>query len=305
MQTEKTLFDSAKVLYKTGGALIKLIFINTLVFVVIGITTVIGRLSGFEDNVTDVLAMIFAQETDISLLIYRPWGIITNMFAHFGLFHFLMNMVILYFFGRIFVQFFDQKRLVYTYILGGLFCGLLEILSQFLPIIEPHAIIGASGAIMAIISAIVFHAPRTKVKLFGVIEMPLFVIGIVFIVADFLALGTEDGTAHFGHIGGVILGMISVQRIGSSGNIINAMQNFINWFVGLFKVNTARRSNMRVQRNAGKPESNGRYRTDEEHNMDLKTRENELNYILDKISKSGYPSLTKKEKDFLFRQSKK
>ncbi|MCH2224473.1 MAG: rhomboid family intramembrane serine protease [Crocinitomicaceae bacterium] len=304
MQTEKTLFDSAKILYKTGGILIKLIFINTIVFLVLGITTVIGRLSGFEEPITRLLTIIFAQETDISLLIYRPWGIITNMFSHFGLFHFLFNMISLYYFGRLFSQFFDEKRLLYTYILGGVFCGGLEVIAQFLPTIQPHPIIGASGAIMAIIAAVLFYAPRTKVNLFGAIELPFYVLAILFILVDFLSLGVEDGTAHFGHIGGVILGMISVQQINSSGNIINTAQRGVGWFLGLFR-GFNKRSNMRVQRNAGKPQRNTRQKTDEEYNMDLRTREEELNYILDKISKSGYPSLTKKEKDFLFRQSKK
>ena len=116
MQTEKTLFDSAKILYKTGGILIKLIFINTIVFLVLGITTVIGRLSGFEEPITRLLTIIFAQETDISLLIYRPWGIITNMFSHFGLFHFLFNMISLYYFGRLFRSFLMKNDcFIHTY----------------------------------------------------------------------------------------------------------------------------------------------------------------------------------------------
>ena len=93
MQTENTLLDSAKSLYRTGGVLIKLIFINTIVFAAIGITLVIGRLSGFDTETKEVLGMIFAQETVLSQLIYRPWGIVTNMFSHFALFHFLFNMI--------------------------------------------------------------------------------------------------------------------------------------------------------------------------------------------------------------------
>jgi ATP-dependent phosphoenolpyruvate carboxykinase len=129
----------------------------------------------------------------------------------------------------------------------------------------------------------------------------LIVLAGIFILYDLLSLNSNDGTAHFAHLGGVILGIISINGMNRSANIINVTQNMfekiVNFFKGLFKPKN--------QLKTKKGGFTGRPKTDEEFIEEAKARQTKIDRILDKISKSGYESLTKAEKDFLFHQSKK
>lgn len=299
MQTERTFIDDLKHQYKYGGMTIRLIFVNVVVYLIISILGVIARLSGgdFGAMVASFTGNLFTLQTDFGAFATHPWGLFTNIFAHTGFIHILMNMIFLYFSGRIFEQLFDQKRLLYTYLAGGILGGIFEILSGLFPTIGPHQVLGASGSIAAIILAIAFYRPQMKVNLFGMFPVRVIIIGAIFFLKDLLSLGENDGTAHFAHLGGAVLGMISVQQIHSPNNVINRVQQFGDWILRLFAGNKQRK--MKVKR----PKSNTRMKTDEEYNMDTKSKQEQTDRILDKISKSGYDSLTKKEKDFLFKQS--
>lgn len=300
MQQQRSILDELKHQYNTGGMFMKLIFINVIVFLVINLIGVAGRLSGggtqilLDGLVTD----IFTVQTGLRAFITHPWGIVTSIFSHQGFFHLLFNMVMLYSFGRLFLQFFSQKRLLYTYILGGIFGGLFEIASTFPPEVSAHSVIGASGSVMAIIFAVAAHKPHLELNLFGTFKVKLFIIAGVLFLVNFLNLGSNsdssEGTAYFAHIGGAALGFLSVQQLKSSTNIVNMAQRFGDWFLSLF------RKKPKLSVNKG----DARRMSDEDYNEDKKLRQEQVDKILDKISRSGYESLSKKEKDFLFKQSK-
>lgn len=307
MQTERTFVDDIKHQYKHGGMTIRLLFINVSVFLLIQLFQVFGRLIGgdFELFIIVILRSIFSLNTDLSSFIVQPWGLITSIFAHFTFWHFLMNMVFLYFSGRMFESLFDQKRLLYTYIIGGIAGGLLEIIAHLIfPALQNESIVivGASGSIMAIFAALAFHRPNLKVNLFGVFPIRLIFIAGFFILTDLISLGTKDGTAHFAHIGGVIVGMISVKNLYSSSNLINRIQMIGDKIVRFFSNFFRPSKKMKVTK--GGATRTTRFKTDEEYNLEAKERQAKTDLILDKISKSGYESLTKAEKDFLFNQSK-
>ena len=202
-----------------------------------------------------------------------------------------------------FEQLFDQKRLLYTYLLGGFFGGLFELLAHSIfPALQGSAtvVVGASGSIMAIFSAIAFYRPNMTVMLFGLFPVRIIIIAGIFILSDLVSLGTADNTAHFAHIGGVVLGMLSIRSIHSSRNIINRAQ-FVGdrislFFQGIFQ----RKPKMKVTKGGGRT-----VKRDEDYALEAKQRQEKIDKILDKISKSGYDSLSKAEKDFLFQQSKK
>lgn len=301
MQTERTFIDDLKHQYNHGGMTMKLLFANTAVFLVIGLLHVVGRLGGgdFLSSISWLTHSIFQLPTDAYSFITHPWTLITSIFAHFGFLHFLLNMIFLYVVGRTFEQVLDGKRLFYTYLIGGIFGGIFEVLATFLPTIEAHTVVGASGGIMAIFIALAFYRPNMKVSFFGIFEMRIIFLGIAFFIIDFLSLGANDGTAHFAHLGGAVLGMISVQHIHSPGNIIAVAQRIGDATINFFKARKNKSPRMKVHRN-----QNARMRTDEEYNIAAKERQDQIDRILDKISKSGYDSLTKQEKDFLFKQSK-
>ncbi len=299
MQTQRSFLDELRVLYKQS-MFMKLIFMNVAVFLLIQIAFVFGRLGKVLPETTEVLSQIFAMPTSLNDFLYHPWTIVTSMFAHFGFLHILLNMVMLFFIGRIFEKVFDGKKLVYTYLLGGFAGGALEIIAH---LIFPGmygqytSVVGASGAVMALFVLLGFGRPDLKVSLFIFPPVRLIWLAVIYIAIDFFRLGTNDGVAHFAHLGGAIVGFIGSQNIYNSNNLITRFQRFSERFLGLFK--RKKRSHLKVKRG---PEVHNM--TDEEYNADAKARQQEIDRILDKISKSGYESLSKREKDFLFNQSK-
>jgi len=305
MTEQRTFIDELKHQYQHGGMKIKLIMINVAVFLFINVLIVIARLLGGDLQLFfgDLLKWVFTLNTDLSSFIVSPWGLITSIFAHYGIWHLLFNMVFLYFIGRMFEQFFDQKRLFYTYLLAGIAGGVLEIVAHLIfPVFQSGSsvVVGASGSVMGIFMAMAFYQPQAKVHLFGMFPVRMIWLAVAFLLLDFLNLGRNDGTAHFAHIGGAIIGILSIQNLNASSNIINRVQMLGDRIQRLFSGSRSKRPKMRVD----KTEKNARYKTDVEYNVEVKTRQEEVDRILDKISKSGYDSLTKKEKEFLFNQSK-
>lgn len=304
MHTERTFLDDLKYQFKHGNMTIRLIFINVIIFLAIRIIGVFVDLSSSFGTpfMTDIINPIFGLQTGFYEFITHPWGLITSIFTHYDFFHLAFNMIFLYFTGKIFEQLFDQRRLLYTYLLGGIFGGILEIIAHAIfPKLQitSDLVIGASGAIMAIFVAIAFYRPNLKVNLLGIFPIRLIFLAGLYILSDILGLGSADGTAHFAHIGGAILGMMSIQNLHSSSNIILRAESFGNWLKGLFSRSSSPKMKVKKGGNAGRP------KTDEQFVAEAKERQDTIDKILDKISKSGYESLTKKEKEFLFNQSKK
>jgi membrane associated rhomboid family serine protease len=301
MSGQRSLLEDMKHQFRNGGASMRLLFINSAIFLIIQIALVFGRLANSETAVTEYVNLIFGLETQGSVFIYQPWGLITSIFAHFSLWHILFNMLFLYFIGRVFEQLFDNKRLYYTYFVGGIVGGLFEILAHLIfPALQGSSVVvvGASGSIMALFFAVAFHKPQLTVNLFGILPIRIIILAGVFLLGDFLSLGLNDGTAHFAHIGGALLGILSIQNLYSSSNIITAFQKFGDRFVNLLKKGTPSKRMKVVSKN------NARQQSDEQYNAQKKERQAEIDRILDKISKSGYDSLSRQEKDFLFNQSK-
>lgn len=304
MYTERTFIDDVRYQFRHGGMTIRLLILNSGVFLGIQLLLVISRLIGGETGlfVSELLRSVFALQTSPLDFITHPWGLFTSIFSHFGLWHFLFNMIFLYFSGRMFEQLFDQKRLLYTYLLGGIAGGLFELLAHSIfPALQGNGsvIVGASGSIMAIFAAIAFYRPNMTVMVFGLFPVRIIIIAGIFILSDLVSLGMPDSTAHFAHLGGVIIGMWSIRSLHSSNNIINRTQRIGDAIARFFRTLFSRKPKMKVQQG-------GRTgKTDEDYNMLAKERQEKIDRILDKISKSGYDSLTKAEKDFLFQQSKK
>jgi len=304
MQTEHSFSDILKNQWRTGGMTVRLITINVSVFLFLGFMEVLARLIGGNSFLfyLGYAFDFFHLDTTLSNFIFAPWTLVTSIFAHVKIFHLLSNMLMLYFAGQLFEQLFDGKRLLYTYLLGGIFGGVLEIVAHLLfPNLGHTQVIGASGSIMAIFAALAFYRPNLQVMFFGLFPIKIIVLAGIFILIDFLSLGVSDGTAHFAHLGGVVLGLISIKNLHSRSNIVTVFQRFIESIGDFFQTLFGKRTpKMKVQK--GGRQAN--FKSDEEYNLDAKQRQIQIDAILDKIAKSGYESLTKAEKDFLFKQSK-
>ncbi|MDX1652495.1 MAG: rhomboid family intramembrane serine protease [Brumimicrobium sp.] len=302
---QRTFTDEIKYQWKSGGMHIKLIGVNLIVFLFIAILIVFGRLSvtGPYNPVEPIMNEIFTLHATWKGILTHPWGLVTSIFAHFELFHFFFNMLFLYFIAPFFLQYFSNQRMLYTYILGGICGGLFQIIAySTFPALQGTQtfVVGASASVMAIFMASAFYKPMAEVYFFGIIKVKMIVIALIFILLDLLRMGAMDNVAHFAHLGGIAFGILSIRNVHSRNNIINWTQRTID----NLKKSVKGEPRMKVKKGGGKSKP---YDTssDEDYNRFKKERQKQIDAILDKISKSGYDSLTKKEKQILFDQSNK
>jgi membrane associated rhomboid family serine protease len=296
MNQSRNLIEELKYQLNHGTMTNRLIIYNVFVFILIQLITAIVKLTSTQSLfLIELNNNLFSLDTSLIGFIQKPWGVFTSIFSHFGLWHLFFNMLFLYFSGQLFEQIFDKKRLWQTYIFGGISGGFFEILSHYIfPSFQysEHIVVGASGSIMAIFTAIAFHSPNIRVSLFGIIPVRIYIIAIFFLLNDLIGIANPaDNVAHFAHLGGAIFGLLSIQSLHSKNNILNVLGNFFDK-IPTFKKSSASKG------------TKTRFKTDDEYNLEKKKRQERTDAILDKISKSGYESLTKEEKDFLFNQSK-
>ena len=280
---------------------VRLISLNAFIFLLIQLFLILVRLiqPEWQLSIMGYLNAVFALPTSVELFIRAPWTIFTSIFAHFSFLHLLMNLLFLYFSGKLFESLFDSKRLLHTYIIGGVFGGIFELLAHLIfPALQQQGsvIVGASGSVMALFVSIAIYRPNLTVNVFGLFPIRLILLALLFVISDFLSLGKQDSTAHFAHLGGALLGYLSVQRMHTNKNIIERSIRLVDWLMQFGKPKT-----MTSFKGGGTRTTN--FKTDEHYNLEKKQKQEKTDAILDKIAKSGYDSLTKQEKEFLFKQS--
>ena len=295
-----SIIDDLKHQYKIGTALIKFIFINVAVFVLVHL---IGLLFYFFTGVSgsSMVASWLALPADASQLIIKPWTIITYMFLHEGFLHLAFNMLILYFGGQIFLQFLDAKKLIGTSILGGISGGLLFILTfnifpVFNEIVSGALALGASASVMAVLIAIAAYVPNYSIRLILLGSVKLKYIALFYVIMDIISIPQGNSGGHIAHLGGAFFGLYFVYRLRSGKDITVGVNRLLNYFAYLF---SSKRKMKVVYKNPGKTKSDVAY------NAQKAANQQKIDAILDKISKSGYDSLSKEEKAILFDASKK
>jgi len=290
--------DKIKTRFKTGDILIKLIFINAAVFIIFGIINVfciLFKIQGIDFyRYTGVPAVI-------SEALTHPWTFITYMFVHANLFHIFFNMLIFYWFGRIFLTYFPAKNLGSLYILGGIGGALLYLLAfNLIPYyadMKNSVLVGASASVMAVIFASAFYKPQAEIGLLLLGRVKIIYIALFLFIIDFLALGSpQNPGGHMAHIGGALVGFIYAKRYIEGKDITRWMSRLIDWFVNLFKPG---KEKLKVKQKRPGREA------DYEYNQRKHNQSEEIDRILDKIKISGYSSLTKEEKKQLFDASSK
>ena len=279
---QRSILEEIKFQLQNGKMTVRLIIVNVIVFVGIYLVGLIEGLFGS----SNIGLSLFTFPTSILEFAVKPWTLFTSIIAHFSLGHLFFNMLFLFFAGSMFEQVFGGKKLLLSYIFGGIMGNVFELTVTFLfpDFSPPHYVVGASGAIMAVFTAIAVYRPQTPIYLFGIIAIPIYVLALFFLAKDLIALGASDEIAHFAHLGGAFFGFIAVQNIHSQSNMLNRITRLFER-----KQGTATRKN-------------ARFKTDEVFNAEKKAKQERIDEILDKISKSGYESLSREEKDFLFNQ---
>lgn len=284
-----------KRLLEDGDMLTRLIVINVLVFVVVLFINIFQFL--FQGSFADQIISWLTLPAFLPELVIRPWTLVTYMFLHEGVFHLIFNLLWLYFGGLIFLNFFSEKQLLGTYISGGLAGGVLYILSYNLfPVFESVVQVatnrGASAAVMAIIIAAATYAPSYPVRLFFVLEVKLWVVAAIAVLLDLAGIERSNAGGHIAHLGGAIFGYLMAKSFDRGVDITHWIYDFYDYLLKLF----GKKKLKKAYSKKGYTNVYSKYQpmSDQER----------LDQILDKISMSGYDSLSKEEKEFLFKIGK-
>ena len=304
------LSDEIRKSFKRGSILTRLIYINLGIFLTINIVYILfilinpAGISRIEINAyfqTKFLTYLMVP-ANISKLIIKPWTIFTYMFLHFNFLHILFNLIWLFLFGRIFLMYLSEKQLLSTYILGGLsgaflFIFFYNIFPGLIPYAEQSEMLGASAGVMAIAMGICFYVPNYAVYVPLIGPVKLKYIAVFFIVTDILQIASYNAGGHIAHLGGVIYGYFFVQQYKKGRDLGKGLNSILDSIVTLFRM---RKKRMKVSYKRSVKDM-----SDMEYNKYKAQTQEEIDRILDKIAKSGYDSLTKKEKETLFRMSNK
>lgn len=299
-----SIIDDLKMEYRTGGITQKLIFWNIGLFVFPLIIFSILKLSGvhvYAFDWTERGEDWFSLSSNPADLLWKPWSLILYAFLHQDFFHIFFNMIMLYFSGRLFTTFFTQKQLFGVYILSAIFAGLLFIIGyNFLPFLSSGSakMVGASAAVMAILVATAVYAPYMQVRLLLIGTVKLWHVAAAFIALDLILASASNTGGHLAHLAGALFGFIYIKLLHKNGTDLSRAVSAVTESVeNLFKPKK-KTPFKKVHRNPVQPQ-----RSPQGKNTKDITQQR-IDEILDKISKSGYDSLTKEEKDFLFKVGK-
>ena len=216
------------------------------------------------------------------------------MFTHSGLMHILFNLIWLYFSGQIFLQYFNKQKLFSLYILGGITGGLTYLIVQFTSCIFRTIITinWSFGAVLAILFAVATYVPNFRVNLIFFGQIPIKYLAIAFVLVDIIGIQNSNAGGHIAHLGGALSGSYFSQNFKKGKDVTNVIYRYIASFLNLFKKNNLKTVHKRPK-------------TDDEFRSEIADRSVKIDAILDKISISGYDSLTEKEKEYPFKNSKK
>jgi membrane associated rhomboid family serine protease len=291
------IWDDIKKTFKTGSNLTRLIYINVAVFLLITIVAVISFLLS-NPVISEKALHLLSVPSSFKALIVRPWTIITYMFVHEGIWHILFNMLWLYSFGRIFLEYLDQKKLVAVYLLGGISGAFMYIFSfnvfpAFSGVVADSVAIGASASVMAIVVAIAAYVPDYTVQLFlfGRIKIKYLALAI-FVFTSVMDFSVNSG-GKLAHIGGAFFGYFYTLNLRQGKDMGKGINKIIDFLATLFKP----RRKLKV--------THKKVANEFEYNKIKADHQAQINNILDKISKGGYDSLTREEKETLFKESQK
>ena len=280
-----SLINDLKSKFISASIIQQLIYVNVAVFI---ITLILSSFGGLYGNKTNIIYEWFSLSSSFEEVIMKPWTLVSYGFLHHGFLHLLFNCLVLHFFGRLFIEYFSQKQALNFYVLGTLFGGIAYLLSySYFPLFNGkiHTMVGASAGITAIVIGIANYIPNYQLQLRFVGYVKVWQLAGVFILFDLISLAGGNGGGHIAHLGGALFGYLYVSQAS------NKKVNLLSWFSELF---SKRKKPLQTVYKSSK-KKNAKKSTD--------NKQTKIDSILDKISKTGYETLSKEEKEFLFKQS--
>lgn len=286
--------------WKTSNAAVKLIITNVIVFFGVHFVFMIFHLMDMK-VVNRMIVDALALPAYLPKFIFQPWSLFTHMFMHQGIFHILFNMIMLYFGGRLFTYYLDDRRLINVYFLSGLSGAILFLLSAnifplFRPYIQNYNALGASAATLGVLIAICAYRPQDKVQLFLFGGVKLMWIGIIIIAIDVLRFTSGNEGGYIAHFGGAAFGYIFGVNMRQYKDVSRFFQPVQNMFERLVHPQRKSKKSTTLKKVYVR-------KSDATFNEDRAKKQRRMDEILDKIKVSGYDSLSADEKKFLFDMS--
>jgi membrane associated rhomboid family serine protease len=286
-----SIIEDLKLQYRIGGIANKMIYWNVGIFLIS-----IPLFYQFKLGVFDYPNWL-AVSSEPTVVLTRPWTLLTYAFFHYGFLHLFFNMMVLNFTSRLFLTFFTQKQYLGLYILSAIFAGLVYVLSFYL-LGKSSMMVGASAAVMALLVATTTYQPLMELRLLLIGNVKLWHITAVLLILDLLQIQIDNTGGHIAHLSGAFFGYIYIKLLQNGTDLSRIVSTVIEFFGSLFSTKKAT-TFKRFHVNSKKPI--------EKRNSKIVTKDKtqqQIDEILDKISKSGYDSLTTEEKEFLFRTGK-
>lgn len=275
-----TIGNDIKNAYHNANTVEKIIYLNVFLFLI----TVLF---------TSFSLQWLALPANLDGFLSKPWTLVTYAFIHERLFHVLSNLLVLYYIGNLFLDFFSKKQFLNCYF-SGIIAGAAVFLLNYYFIAKTGAPLGgASAAVSAIFVALATKIPRYALQLRFIGSVELWVMAAIWVVLSILQLAAPDNGGAIAHLGGALFGFAYAKQLEKGNDLGKWFESSVNFFAALFKIKKS--GPLKTVHKSGKRS------TSEEVS---KTKQRKINDILEKISKSGYESLSKEEKDFLFRSGK-
>jgi membrane associated rhomboid family serine protease len=284
------ILDDLKLQYKLGGIGLKMIFWNVGCFVV-SLLFFYQFKQGFFD-----FPNWLKLSTQLSVFVTMPWTFLTYAFFHNDFWHLLFNMMVLNFASTLFLTYFNEKQYLGLYVLSAIFAGLVFVLGFNLLDLS-GSIVGASAAIMAILVAVTTYNPLMSVRLLLVGNVKLWHITAVILILDLMQFRLENTGGHISHLAGAVFGFVFIKLLQNGIDLSKIVSSVLDLVVNLFRkpATPFKKVHKNYKKPAEKPVSK----------IIVKDKsQQQIDEILDKISQSGYDSLNKEEKEFLFKAGK-
>lgn len=295
-----SFWDDIKRNFNAGSIVQKLIYVNGSAFVLFKLIQVILTLTGVGDL---QLAEWLAVKPEFSNLLYKPWTIVTYQFMHWDFMHLLFNMLWMYWFGDMFLRNYTHRQVLSVYLWGGIWGAAFYLFSyNFIPYYkntEVFGMFGASASVLAIVTATAMAMPNQNVRMLFLGDIKLKYMAAAVVLIDLLSITASNAGGHIAHLGGAFSGYLF------ASTYLNKNKDLTKWIASITDIfatySRKRKPKMKVRNTT-------RNATDRRADMDYNKRKNEnqasVDKILDKIKQSGYQSLTKDEKEQLFKASK-
>lgn len=280
--------------FKTANIVLKLIVINAIIFIGTGIAAVLTGTKAIS------LEKWFVLPHDLLDFLGQPWSLMTYSFLHNDIWHIGINMLMLYWFGGFVLNLFSEKRFLAIYLLGAIAGGTFFLFINYVfPLTAPRPVVGASGAVMAIMVFMAAYAPHTEVRILRW-NLKLWHIVAFFVVWDLVKFPTSGNAGGLlVHFGGALFGYFYARQLLKGKDIGSWFESFMDGVANIFKTRKAKPFK-KVHRNKTTQSQSQRSK----EKVGKSDHQKRIDTILDKIGKSGYESLSKAEKDFLFKAGK-